>query len=739
MEHFKSTSVEITDIWQSSCQYPDVTVNSKNEVFAVWEKYLDHTEVIRFAQMIDHHPHNEVQISGSGLALRPSLHTFNDRVITAWSEFENGVWKLCVREYQDGVFGAIQVIDEGEALFYPSVKDDGIHPVVVYNRQGVGFSDTIVATLGETVTLEKVNTAVKTYRPCFDHDGKGHCFVAYDLYNGVNYDVVVRAKIDGQWSEEVKLNQTAIYSTHPVMTRVGQKVTIAWYENGKHCYFSNNVIDVEVKDGQVVTSHYAVLTENRNWYNNIDITANTQGYTVVTYTWGKYNAIVRVRDLEGVWSEPVVITYNDSQCAVRPHIALDESNVLHYIWQFGNKNGHMHRYASIVYNEVALDVLPQFYDLEIEKKIDQFVQPIPAEKALDSRSEEEVAAWLKKNGYENLTLTFGDIHGQSNLSDALGEIDQYYHYAIKDANMDFCALTDHDDYPDIATDSEWEWNRTTRNLFNGEKNFAVLLAYEWTSNEYKHDFGHKNVYYPSSTGGLYRSTDPEGNNPTVLFASIKKDGGQCIPHHPAANWGLVSAATDWDYHDPEVQRVVEIFSRHADYEKFENQSKYTKNIMKFERHCAQDALARGYHLGFIAGSDSHQMEHGIEGGILGAFVPTLTSENVWNAIYNRFTYGTSGARILASLKIGSHHMGEEIMIPAGEAVKLDVSVLAVNEIRTVQIIKNNEVLVEMEGCGCAMDFTVEDSERGEEDFYYLRVEQIDDHCAWCSPIWVTRG
>lgn len=35
------------------------------------------------------------------------------------------------------------------------------------------------------------------------------------------------------------------------------------------------------------------------------------------------------------------------------------------------------------------------------------------------------------------------------------------------------------------------------------------------------------------------------------------------------------------------------------------------------------------------------MEHGIEGGILGAFVPTLTSENVWNAIYNRFTYGTS--------------------------------------------------------------------------------------------------
>ena len=70
MEHFKHTSVEITDIWQSSCQYPDVTVNSQNETFVVWEKYLDHTEGIQFAQMIDNHPHNEVQISGSGAAAK---------------------------------------------------------------------------------------------------------------------------------------------------------------------------------------------------------------------------------------------------------------------------------------------------------------------------------------------------------------------------------------------------------------------------------------------------------------------------------------------------------------------------------------------------------------------------------------------------------------------------------------------------------------------------------------------
>ena len=35
-----------------------------------------------------------------------------------------------------------------------------------------------------------------------------------------------------------------------------------------------------------------------------------------------------------------------------------------------------------------------------------------------------------------------------------------------------------------------------------------------------------------------------------------------FPHHPAASWKLVSAATDWAFHDEEVQRMVEIFSRH---------------------------------------------------------------------------------------------------------------------------------------------------------------------------------
>ena len=88
------------------------------------------------------------------------------------------------------------------------------------------------------------------------------------------------------------------------------------------------------------------------------------------------------------------------------------------------------------------------------------------------------------------------------------------------------------------------------------------------------------------------------------------------------------------------------------------------------------------------------------------------------------------------MTIGTHHMGEEVLISAELPVKMEISVLAVNTIRKIQIIKNNEVLFEIDGDGDAMDFTVEDAQRSQEDYYYLRVEQVDDHCAWCSPIWV---
>ena len=197
----------------------------------------------------------------------------------------------------------------------------------------------------------------------------------------------------------------------------------------------------------------------------------------------------------------------------------------------------------------------------------------------------------------------------------MGTIDQYYHRSRDKADLQFSCLTDHDCYPDWISQSEWELMRTTARLMNEDDALTCLLSFEWTPNEFRYDFGHKNVYYRDDNGDIFRSGDQGGITPTNLYASLKNYRAMCIPHHPAADWGMVSAATDWDFHDDSVERLAEIFSRHAPYEDDESRSKFTKNIKKMPHHSVQEALSRGYRMGFTAGSDSHQMEHGVEGGI----------------------------------------------------------------------------------------------------------------------------
>ena len=84
---------------------------------------------------------------------------------------------------------------------------------------------------------------------------------------------------------------------------------------------------------------------------------------------------------------------------------------------------------------------------------------------------------------------------------------------------------------------------------------------------------------------------------------------------------MVSAATDWNFHDPEVQRAVEIYSRHAPFETFEARSKFTKNIKKMERCSVQDALARGYRMASPPAATPTRPSTAWRAAFVAAFVP----------------------------------------------------------------------------------------------------------------------
>lgn len=736
----QNNSKVLTDIWNTSSLYPCITLNTAGQKFACWQNYKNRHDTIMAGPLNNDQGYIEADtISGDGDALKPVCIADGEKIWYAWGECRDRIWGIYYRSYENGAYGEIHCAEQGDALFYPYLyAKDGI-TYLLWNQQDSNAAEVVVSVIEESGVKSKevVSRVKEAYRPSFCISDHGTAYVAYDSFNGVNYDIVVRCCEDGRWSEEKVISTTkTAFSTNPLVIALHDEILVCWYDFDRASAFSYHSAVVGMENGELTAGEDCCLAEGIDWYEDIAVSANTKGEAVFAYTWGKYKIHVRHYNTESKWSDPVVLTYDDNNFASNQKIVLDEDGTIHMVWQFGNKNGHKpHRNAMIIYSWVNREEYQTHVDLEAEKVSNPFAQPIGEKKALDRISENETRAWMEKNGYNGQFPVFGDIHGQSGMTDGVGEIDQYFNIAKTWADLDFTALTDHDCYPTWLSQSEWEWIRTTSKLFNVKNQMATLLAYEWTPNEYRYDFGHKNVYYRDFEGEIFRSGDEGGMTPDRLFESIKKYKAMAFPHHPSASWKLVSAATDWAFHDESVQRMVEIYSRHAPFEYYGNYSKYTKNNMQIEHCSTQDALALGYHLGFTGGSDSHQMEHGVEGGITVSFVHELTNETIWDNLYERFAYATTGAGILLSFRAAGKEMGQIVERKNGTDVKFTVSILGTDTFKA-EVLCDNQVILKNNSVGRACDFEFTAKAGKKEKVYYVRVTQADDHQAWSSPIWI---
>lgn len=731
---------EITDIYDNNSQYPNVCVTEDNKIFVAWQEHNNKQDKIFSCELIENKPCNIKELSNLGQALTPVNYLFDGVLWTAWTEFVSGKWQITANYFENNEYSENIIVQRGDALFYPTLSNDGKNVIILWVEQFIGKSKIAFKTISKEhlSNTEVLNTQNKVYRPSCVCDDKRNLYIVYDVFNGENYDVYISVKEIDNWLSPVKISSSKDWNTRPLVKFTHNKCIVYWYSFGRNATFAYRSADVILNNNKLEILNETTISEGVNWYQDISMDSNKSGKTIIAYTWGKTAIHLRYRKDDGTWSNPVMMSYDDGTIAVHPNVFMDDNDMVHIVWQFANINGHYDRNAQIIYNSIKLEELSKYENSELDSTGDNFTKPITTPKTFDENDENDVKKWLIKNGYGNKKVVFGDIHGQSGMSDGIGELDQFYHFAKVSANLDFTALTDHDCYPDWLSPSEWEWIRTTCRLVNEENFITAFLAYEWTSNEYKHDFGHKNVYYRGNEGEVFRSGDIEGMTPTALFENVKKYNGMAFPHHPAAIWTRVSSATDWNFHDEEVQRAVEIFSRHAPFEYYGNTSIYTKNVPQTERHSVQDALARGYKFAFIGGSDSHQMEHGIEGGILGAFVEENSREDVFDSIYDRTVYATTGARILVSFKINENVMGKDIVVKENEDINIEVSVFGTESLK-VEILKNNEVIhvVESDNKLCEFNFRDTAPRTNLTDYYYLRVTQKDQHMAWGTPIWVS--
>jgi hypothetical protein len=151
----------------------------------------------------------------------------------------------------------------------------------------------------------------------------------------------------------------------------------------------------------------------------------------------------------------------------------------------------------------------------------------------------------------------------------------------------------------------------------------------------------------------------------------------------------------------------------------------------------QEAWARGHKLGVLASSDCHGPPH--EHILIGLWATELTREAIWEALWQRRTFGTTGAqRIEVSFSADGFPMGSLYSTDTDPIIR--ATVRGTQPLQQIEVIKNNEVLSAFAGEGqteLSLSYRDDSPPSRPDNWIYLRVKQTDGNLAWSSPIWIS--
>jgi hypothetical protein len=358
-------------------------------------------------------------------------------------------------------------------------------------------------------------------------------------------------------------------------------------------------------------------------------------------------------------------------------------------------------------------------------------------------------------------LYWGDLHRQSNVSDGEGDLAEHFRVARDEAGLDFYAMTDHavltadpcdraymgplkgpasitdartpDELGDVValhriSDTAWRTLQDLVRHFYTPERFVTLLGYEWSCARY----GDRSVYYLADDQPIrVPRTLPE------LYRMLEGVDAMLTPHHTGYARGR--RGTDWNVHNPILERNVEVVSLHGCSEEPRGGFFPLNNIgmgSNVPGGSVQDALARGYHLGLVGGSDGHRPRDPYV--LTGAYAPALTRDALWDALYHRRTVATTGSqRTHLAFRMDGEWQGSLLALDTLPHFTIDAEGTA--PITRVELIENGEVVQTWPGTGnrIVVNERLSCVPERPDNYYYVRLMQADGNLAWSSPIWVS--
>ena len=172
----------------------------------------------------------------------------------------------------------------------------------------------------------------------------------------------------------------------------------------------------------------------------------------------------------------------------------------------------------------------------------------------------------------------------------------------------------------------------------------------------------------------------------------------------------------------------------------------------------QRALRHGYHPAVIGSSDVHLPTLGApmaahcfrgrfnkelnirdsgfgSGQVAGVYAAACERQSIWQAIQNRRTFATTGARIILDVSVNGEAGGS--IIESSGPVVINIRAHACAPVERVDLIRGNRCLASWLPGTLDVTHDYTDAQPLREGAYYVRLRQTDGEFAWSTPVWVT--
>lgn len=357
----------------------------------------------------------------------------------------------------------------------------------------------------------------------------------------------------------------------------------------------------------------------------------------------------------------------------------------------------------------------------------------------------------------DLSVFWGLFHGESERVDSAENIESCLRYFRDEKTLQFYASSSFDSQEETSNDV---WKNICHHIteFNEDERFIAFLGSQWVGTPKEE--GVRQFIFLKDNKPLIRKKDLKNNSIKKIYKTTPPKELISIPTF------TMGKKSSFDFKDfsPEFERVVEIYNAWGSSECLAKEGNPRPIKGKISSEDAdgsiQKALNNNYRFGFVSGglddrgiyTDFFDNQTQYSPGLTGIIAKDQSREALFDAIFKRHCYATTGVRMVIGFDIAGEPMGSELNNTSKPGLLynryITGFVVGTGPLKSVEIIRNGKVFQSFPCEKDHFEFTVDDTDLLSEvclhhketssnfAYYYLRAVQLDGHIAWSSPIWI---